>query len=310
MKSLHRHRVRVLAPAVLAALCSSMLHAQDAGSPSAPVSSSQAPKVTTTIGMEGSYFLLRRGGRLFSKPLPRSGEVENVPPFLVWIVERVPDGEAERYELRFVGNEAGDYDLGAYLEDAEGKRAQGLEPMPVRVTALLPERHDGSLRSSEPVSLPVLGGYQTLLWILGIAWAVPVLWWLVRALIRRRPRRAAEGKAEPTLADQLRPLVERAIAHQLDAAGQALLERMLLAHWRDRLSLRGLPHLEALRRMKTDVDAGALLSGLERWLHQPPGASDAPKVEELLAPYRAVRAVDERELRAQSAGAAPATEAR
>ncbi|MBK9385239.1 MAG: hypothetical protein IPN34_10540 [Planctomycetes bacterium] len=310
MSSPCRQSLRLLAPAFVAVLCAPMLHAQDASSPSIAAPRPQEPKVTTTIGMEGSYFLLHRGGRLFAKPLPRSGEVENVPPFLVWIVERVPDGEAERYELRFVGNEAGDYDLGAYLEDAEGQRAQGLEPMPVRVTALLPERHDGSLSSSEPVSLPVLGGYQTLLWILGVAWGVPVLWWLVRALIRRRPRRAAEGTAEPTLADQLRPLVERAIAHQLDAAGQAQLERMLLAHWRDRLSLRGLPHLEALRRMKVDADAGALLSGLERWLHQPPGASEAPRVEELLAPYRAVRAVDERELVPASAPTRSAAEAR
>jgi hypothetical protein len=282
------------------------LHAQEQGSAGATPQRAAEPKITTTIGMEGSYFLLHRGERLFAKPLPRTGETENVPRFLVWIVERVPDGEAERYELRFVGNEAGDYDLGAYLEDAEGRKAQGLEPMPVRVTALLPDRHDGSLRSPEPVELPSLGGYQTLLWILGVAWALPVLWWLGRALIRRRPQRAAEAAAELSLADQLRPLVERAIAHELDAAGQAQLERMLLANWRDRLALRGLPHLEALRRMKADADAGALLLGLERWLHQPPGASAAPRVEELLAPYRAVRAVDERELRAMSVAAKPA----
>lgn len=310
MKPPHPRRAALLASTFLGVLCTAMLRAQEASPPSSTPQGSREPKVTTTIGMEGSYFLLRRGERLFAKPLPRAGETENVPRFLVWIVERVPDGEAERYELRFVGNEAGDYDLGEYLEDAEGRKARGLEPMPVRVNALLPERHDGSLRSPAPVELPVLGGYQTLLWILGIAWALPVVWWLGRGLIRRRPRQVAEGEVEPTLADQLRPLVERAIAHELDAAGQAQLERMLLAHWRDRLSLRGLPHLEALRRMKVDAEAGALLSGLERWLHQPPGASEAPRVDELLAPYRGVRAVDEHELLPASAPAKSTAEAR
>lgn len=255
----------------------------------------QEPRIETTIGMEGSYFLLHRGERIYAKPLPPAGETEKIPPFLVWIVDRVEDGDAERYELRFSGNEAGIYDLGAYLENSEGVRPTGLEPMLVRVVALLPERHDGSLRSPAPAELPTLGGYQTLLWILGIAWAVPVVWWIGSALWRRRPVARAAAAAPPTLADQLRPLIEAAIERSLDASGQARLERMLMAHWRDRLALRGMGHLEALQRMRADPDAGALLAGLEAWLHRRAGSVEF-RMEELLAPYRTAQAIEDPEL--------------
>jgi hypothetical protein len=88
------------------------------------------------------------------------------------------------------------------------------------------------------------------------------------------------------MADQLRPLVEAAIAGRLSAPEQARLERMLIARWRDELELAGLPPAQALRRMREHPEAGQLLEQLEGWLHCPPGAVEVD-VAAVLAPYRA-----------------------
>lgn len=281
---------------IAAATLGSVAPAQDPP-PSRPPAQGERtgePLVTTTVGMEASYLYRHRGGRLEAVPFRRVEEGENVPPFLLWILDRVVDGESTIYEFRFTGNVPGDYDLRDHLQDAEGRPATDVPPLLVRVESVLPPDHDGVLSEVEDPPLPRLGGYRTLLWILGIAWAIPVVWWILRALWRRRPRAVEPPPAVPTLADQLRPLVEAAVRSELDPVGQARLERMLLAHWRARLEIHESSFLSALRRLKADPTAGALLRGLEEWLHRPGGGS--VDVEALLAPYRGARPVTEGEL--------------
>jgi len=242
--------------------------------------------VSVDAGMEGEYVLRYRGPEL------RAASVDPLAPIVLRIADRARDTDGtEYYELRFIATVPGDYDLRSLLERADGGPLEGVEPIPVRVTFNLPADHQGELEEIETPAFPRLGGYRKLLLVASVLWAAPLLVWLVVRIARRRKEAPPEPAAEPTLADQLRPLVTAAVEGQLTDAERARLERMLLVHWRDRLDLSGSPPFEALLAMKRHCEAGAILRGLEDWLHRPPGTADVD-VPRLLAPYRAERAVE------------------
>ena len=84
--------------------------------------------------------------------------------------------------------------------------------------------------------------------------------------------------------DRLRPLVRDALKGELSNDQRAMLERLLLAHWRERLSLTEMDPLHALRALREHDEAGQLLRKLEDWLHRPDPPQDVD-VEALLKPY-------------------------
>ena len=202
------------------------------------------------------------------------------------VVVRIADvnvhGTAHRYDLEFVGLEAGEYDLGAFLQRKDRTENGPLPPLPIVVASVLPA---GKVKPDDLPAVPVrrLGGYQTELWVLAALWVVGLL----LILFVGRKRRAVAAAAAPplTLADRLRPLVGEAIAGALPEARRHELERLLLAYWRRRLGLQDRPVKDAIAAMRQHDEAGALLRELERWLHAPPARRGTVDVQALLAPY-------------------------
>jgi hypothetical protein len=191
--------------------------------------------------------------------------------------EALADGRC-RYDLRYIGNEPGKRDLLDCLRDGSGRRPAGL--LTVEIASLLPAGQ-AALSDPPPEATAPLGGWKP--WLLALAGI-----WILAVLIVLRPRRrsaAATVAPLPTLVELLTPLVEAAASGSLDVPGQARLERLLLAFWRERLALDRLEPAAALARLRAHPEAGALLRGTDAWLHQPPGRA-AVDVATLLAPYR------------------------
>jgi hypothetical protein len=205
-------------------------------------------------------------------------------PVMLRIADVRPHGTSFRYDLVVYGMEPGTHDLRDALVRRDGTPAAGLQPLPVVIASVLPP---GRVQPNRPErgELPPVGGYGTLLWIAGAAWCVG-LWALLRL---GRPRRAAgahEVVRPQTVADRLRPLVEKAVAGRLSGAERAQLELTLIAFWRTRLDLHGVGTAAALTTLREHERAGPLLRRIEDWLHrrEPPRDVD---IAELLAPYRA-----------------------
>lgn len=235
-----------------------------------------------TVGMEGRVELLAGGAPLAARP------VNEKSPILVRIAEAQPHGSRTRYDLRYLGLVPGNYDLRQQLLRADGSSTADLPEVKVEVRGLLPAAHDGHLIEHATPAPSIFSGYRALIIAAGVAWVVG----LVALLRKRRSQRADprdETPKEPTLAELLQPLVERAAAGQLDTEGKAQLERLLLHHWRENLALGTRPHSEAMALLRYDAEAGKLLRALEDWLHRPPGTVTVD-VAALLAPYRAAEA--------------------
>lgn len=236
------------------------------------------------VGLEG------RAAVVLPRPDYQPRPVDDRTDLILRIEGVKPAGpDAWTYDLYFVGLEPRAYPLSSYLLHPDGTAADELTGVTVRVASLLPEEHDGSLVPQVQRALPWMGGYRIGLLLLGALWIGGLLYFVLANRKKRVPP-PPPPLPPPSLAERLRPLVEAAAAGRLDVAGQAALERMLMAFWRDRLHLPAdLPMPVQLARLKADPEAGALLRALEEWLHSPRGAT-ADDVRRVLAPYAAVPA--------------------
>jgi hypothetical protein len=240
----------------------------------------QGPLVETTVGMPGRLQeVMLPGAELVVAP------AKSDDPLVLRIVATYPHGDAHRYDLEFWALEAGAYDLRDRLRRADGTplAADELPALPVEVGALLADPR-ARPHTPAPSRAQRLGGYTKLMIAAGAAWVLGLVWLLW--LGRKRRAASAEHEQRPrTLAERLRPLVERARDGQLTSTERAQLELSLVAYWRRKLGLLDEKPEAALVKLRTHAEAGPLLASLERWLHEPAPREDVD-VAALLAPYR------------------------
>ena len=228
-------------------------------------------------------------------------------PIVLRILGVYPHGTAFRYDFVYYGLDPGTYDLKNLLRRKDGSPTADLPPIPVLIEPLLPpgqlEPHPLSLSAS-----PWLGGYRLYMLIGGLAW----LFGLAAILLVRRGKHVASGEAAGralTLADRLKPLVDKALAGKLGSGEQAELERLLIGYWRRRLKLEDAPPAKLIMLLRNHDEAGPLLRRLEDWLHRPAGTVGAVDVAALLKPYQAIAADDVEQAAAASARPEPASSA-
>lgn len=234
-----------------------------------------------SVGMEGRIEITAPAPRLETVPMSDTNAL------FLRIAETWPQGEAFRYDLRYVGMEPGKYDLRDWLQTINGDPAELQEAIEVEVISVLPEDHQGEVEETPLTDPPFLGGYWRRLGGAGLIWLGMGLA-LLTVWLRNRPAPAPKKQeASPrSMADRLRPLVMRASEGDLTDTEKAELERTLLGFWKQELGLEKLEPRESLRQLKKHDQAGALLRALEDWLHRPPGQVPNVEVEKLLEPYR------------------------
>lgn len=245
-------------------------------------SAAAPPTTAPTVGVEGRIEISLPGSTLVAKPVTDKAKL------LLRIASTSPAVTGKLYyDLRYIGLVPGDHELRDYLVRADGSSVADLPAIPVTVSHLLPIDHDGQLTPTAGTRWPSFGGYRTAVGLAIVAWAlliVPVV------LARRRkevsPAVAASSR-QWTLADRLRPFIERAASGSLSIEDKATLERLMLGHWQRRLSLGDRSPGDSIAVLRDHPDAGRLLRSLEDWLHRPPQASRAQAdVAALLEPYR------------------------
>jgi hypothetical protein len=244
------------------------------------VQAASAPE--TNIGISGRIMqLVLPGPELEAVPL------DSKSPVVLRVLAIWPHGTDFRYDLEYYGLDAGHYDLAKYLKHKDGTPVANLPEIPVTIAALLPE---GQVQPNplEPTALPRLGGYEKTMIGLGLVWVVGLV--AILFLGRRRARAARERERPRTLAEELRPLVEDALAGKLSRSDRARLELRLVEYWRRKLGLEERAPQELLVELRAHPQAGALLRSLEDWLHRP----DPPErvdLARLLAPYENVERI-------------------
>jgi len=232
-----------------------------------------------TVGMEGQLDVALPLAGLITKP------GDHRAPMLLRIAHTQPHGTLTRYDLRYIGRVPGQHDLRNYLFTADGLPATNLTALNVAIAGLLPNPHNGWLEEQAQQAPSLLGGYRTALAVIIVLWVIAffVIWRSGRS--KKAVASNAPVQREPTFAERIRPLVERAAAGTLSADEKAVLERMLITHWQRRLNLTSANGDELIHRLREHNEAGVLLRALEDWLHRPPGRGEV-RIEEFLGPYK------------------------
>ena len=241
-----------------------------------------------SVAQEAVHASVGSPGRVEELVLPapelEARPAERSAPLVLRVLATRAHGSAFRYDLEFTGLEPGEHDLRDYLRPVNGEPLEraSLPPIPVRVDSLLAP---GQVLPNRPERrrLDAFGGYRLLLLAGAIVW-LGGLWAILRSGRRRELARVAAARP-PTLAEELRPLVERALRGELEVPERSELELKLLAYWRERSGLDGESPELALAHLRAHPEAGPLFASLERWLHAP-GAAGEVDLERLLAPYR------------------------
>jgi hypothetical protein len=234
--------------------------------------------VRPTVGIEGRLEVQLAGPELAAKPPDRAA------PLNVRIASTRPHGTVFQYDLRYIGLVPGKYDLRDYLIRPDGTSPQDLPTLAVEIGKLLPAEHNGQLVGLTESPIQKLGGYKILMWTGASLWVLCAIPILLARRRRREPIDVVADAAPPGIIDQLRPLVELARTGKLTTDGKARIERLLLAHWRERLNLSDAEPAAAVLQLRTHPEAGALLRTLEDWLYRPPGTA-AVDLDAALAPY-------------------------
>jgi hypothetical protein len=249
------------------------------------LSSNSAPP---TVGMEGQLDVALPLAGLITKP------GDHRAPMLVRVAHTQPHGTLTRYDLRYIGRVPGQHDLRNYLFTANGIPATNLPALNVAIAGVLPNPHNGWLEEQSQQAPSLFGGYQTSLAVVVGLWIIAffVIWRSGRRM--KAATNTPPAQREPTFAERIRPLVERAASGTLSADEKAALERLLITHWQRRLNLTSANGEELIARLRQHAEAGVLLRALEDWLHRPPGRGEV-RVEEFLAPYRDIAKAEPQE---------------
>ncbi len=241
---------------------------------------SSAEPMEKGIGLESDVVITLDRGDYLPRPMD-----DRTP--LILRLDGMKPAENGRftYSFHYISFEPGSYRLADYLMHPDGSAATDLGETPIEIKSILPPTFQGELNPFSPRPFPTLGGYRMVLGGLAVLWlcGLPALIWLGR---KKKAVLVEEAVIPtPSYAERIRPFVEAAAAGSLTASGQAELERLLTGYWREKIASPEQRMSESLAALKKHPEAGSLLRALERWLHQPGGASKS-EIESLLQPYR------------------------
>ncbi len=195
---------------------------------------------------------------------------------------------AQIYDVRYIVNRGGTFDLKDYLAAADGSPLEGLPSFKFHGDPKLSKDLDVRIRETEPIGIDVGGHYYATLAGLAAFWIV----WLLLLIFYKRPPRPAPVAPPPreTPRWQVNYGGRRWLnskAATLDVAGQARLEMLILRRWREELAIASLPMSAALEAIDRHEKTGDALRQLQRWLHERSSTVPRDELAAALAPFAA-----------------------
>ena len=186
------------------------------------------------------------------------------------------------YDVRYIVNRAGTFDLKDYLVAADGSTLTNLPTFKFAGDAKLSKNLDTRIQETEAVQIDVGGRYYETMALLFVLW---ILWLLL--IFYKRPRAIAATDAAPsgpTPAELLAHFRTQLESGTLSTTDKARMEMLLLHRWREELSLGSMPMDLALHAISRDAKTSSALRTLQHWLHHPASPVQTTEIAAMLSP--------------------------
>jgi len=230
------------------------------------------------LGVEHAVTLRYSGPDLKIKPFEEGVAVQ------LRIAEIKQRGHSLVYDVRYIINRRGEYNIMDYLMSASGQPTENLPSFVVRGVAEKDQTIEKRVEAVESAEIRIWHWYYETLAVLGTFW---ILWLAGLIFWHGRHRR----KHKPALPDYetfyslLHGFLDRLGDGGLDAAGKFELEKLMFAWWRDQAGYRDAGMVTVLRELSADPVVGGAYRVLEGWLHDSETAVSQEDVIAALRPY-------------------------
>lgn len=238
------------------------------------------------LGVEQAAIITYGGPELAVKPF-KWGVAVNVRIALV-------TGQAGTrvYDVRYLVNREGDYDLRDFLATESGAVLEGLPVFRFHGDTKLSKALEARIKETEEVGVQVGGRYYPKLIGAGILWVLllyPLIFW-------GRPQVIVPAPIIPPLTDaeKLHVLLGHLRAGTLDATGSARMEMILLRCWRTGLVPAEAPMGVVLAAVASSERTAAGLRQLQEWLYRRDPQVTADEIAALVSPHAQARSADVR----------------
>ncbi|MDA7889752.1 hypothetical protein N9A78_00900 [Akkermansiaceae bacterium] len=232
------------------------------------------------LGVEQAAIVTYSGPRLSVAPY-KWGVAVNVR-----IAEVTEQPDRRIYDMRYIVNRAGTFDLRDFLVAADGSELKGLPAFQIIGDSKLSKDLDTRIEETEELRIDVGGHYYETMALLFVLWIV----WLLLLIFYKRPRTVLEADAAPaglTLPEMLRDFMTKLEAGALTADDKARMEMLLLRCWRDDLALDPMSMRATLNAIWRDDKTASSLRKLQHWLHHPASPVAREEIAALIAPFAA-----------------------
>jgi len=220
------------------------------------------PDTDVLLGVEEAVIIRYSGPRLVARPYRRGASVN------LRIANIVEQDAIQVYDVRYVVNLPGEFDLIDYLTSTDGNPIDDLPSFKVRGLTSLTKDIETRIQEIEDAGVHIWHWYYETLAAMGVCW----VGWLLGLIFVGRPKRPAKpppAPPEPTIVEQIERYLRMLAREELTVEEKARLEVLLLEHWRERLGLRRYRMASACRQIQQSDTLGQLYEKLAAWLHNP-----------------------------------------
>lgn len=234
--------------------------------------------ISVPLGVEQAAIVTYSGPTVAVAPY-KWGVAVNVR--IAQIIER---DDKRIYDVRYIVNREGTFDLKDYLVATDGSALDGLPTFKFKGDPKLSKHLDNRIQETEEIRVDVGGRYYETLALLAVLW----IGWLLLLIFYKRPRPAAELAAAPSgplLAGILKAFLAQLETGTLDAAAKAKMEMAMLQCWRSELALGHVSMNTALDEIGRHEKTGDTMRKIQHWLHHPASSVKSADIAAAIAPY-------------------------
>jgi len=207
----------------------------------------------------------------------KAAEVDEKSPALVRMIDVVKTTKGWKYELDFIGQEPGQYNVVNFLRTSTDQKPVGYKEVKVTVGTTLDASFKGELSKLQ------LKQKSPSTWYTKLNWVLCTVWFIILAVIifvrRKKPVKKLMTIAKiETAGEKLLALLSEEDASSKE--NWQKIEGLFITHFFQQHDEKSLTVHEKLMSLKKDSIVGPLISLLETYLHAPNG-KERVKLSEL-----------------------------